>query len=156
MSQSVTIESRNGFTLIEIMVAMTVMAILSAIAYPIYETQSRKGKRADGMALLEEVALAEQPYFSHMNTYTETVTDLNGIKSATSPVGYYTITVAPGATGSITSSFVVTAQPLTDGQKKDTCQSLTLSNLGIRGASALDSSGKPMTAVDARIACWGK
>ncbi|MBI3774563.1 MAG: prepilin-type N-terminal cleavage/methylation domain-containing protein [Gammaproteobacteria bacterium] len=151
-----TIETRNGFTLIEVMVAVTVMAILSAIAYPIYESQSRKGKRGDGIASLEKVALAEQPYFSHMNTFTETVTNLNGIESATSPGGYYTITVAPGATGSIASSFVVTAQPLTDGQKKDTCQSFTLSNLGVRGATAVDSSGKAMTDVDARLACWGK
>lgn len=142
--------------MIELMVAVAILAILSAIAYPLYESQSRKGKRPDGIVLLEKVAQAEQPYFSHMNTFTATVTDLPGIKSATSPGGYYSITVAPGATGSIASSFVVTATPLTDGQKKDGCRSFTLSNLGVRGGTAVDSKGNPVSEADARSICWGK
>jgi len=152
VSQGVTIPAGNGFTLIELMVTVAIMAILSAIAYPLYESQSRKGKRADGMVLLEQVAQVEQQYFSHMNTFTTTVTDLPGIKSTTSAGGYYSITVAPGATGSITSSFVVAATPFTEGQKKDTCESFTLSNLGVRGATATGVSD----ATAARIMCWGK
>lgn len=152
MIQSVTIQPGKGFTLIEVMIAVAVLAIISAIAYPAYESQSRKGKRADGIAMLEQVAQAEQRYFSHMSTFTATVTDLSEIKSATSAGGYYSISVAPGATGSIASSFVVTASPLTDGQKKDVCETFTLSNLGIRGATATGVSD----AVAARVMCWGK
>ncbi len=155
-SRSVTIQHRRGFTLVEVMVTVAILAILSAIAYPLYESQSRKGKRPAAMALMEEVAQAEQRYFSHMNTFTTTVTDLPGIKSATSAGGYYSITVAPAAAGSIASSFVVTADPLTADQKKDSCQKLTLSDRGVRGGSGVDSTGKPVSDSEARVICWGK
>lgn len=155
-SWSVTIKNRKGFTLIEVMVTVAVLAILSAIAYPLYESQSRKGKRPAAMALMEEVAQAEQRYFSHMNTFTITVTDLPGIKSATSAGGYYSITVAPAAAGSIANSFVVTAEPLTADQKKDSCQKLTLTDREVRGGSRIDSTGKSVSDSEARVICWGK
>lgn len=155
-SRRVTIKSCKGFTLIEVMVTVAILAILSAIAYPLYESQSRKGKRATAMALMEEVAQEEQRYFSHMNTFTITVKDLPGIKSATSAGGYYSITVAPAAAGSIANSFVVTAEPLTADQKKDSCQKLTLTDREVRGGSGVDSTGKSVSDSEARVICWGK
>ena len=146
-----TIKKNKGFTLIELMVAVAVMAILSAIAYPLYESQSRKGKRPDGIALLEKVAQMEQQYFSHMGTFTPTVTELTGIKSETSPGGYYKVTVVVDA-----NSFIATAEPITTGQKKDKCE-FTLSNLGVRGVTVKDAGGTSVPADDAtRIRCTGK
>lgn len=160
--QRVTTQPRNGFTLVEVMVAVAILAIIGAIAVPLYESQSRKGKRADAMTSLERVAQAEQRYSSDVipSQFLESLLDGSmpselaryGVTSATSPGGYYNISVAPGATGSIASSFVATAVPLTDGQKKDVCQSFTLSNLGIRGATATGVSD----AAAARLMCWGK
>jgi type IV pilus assembly protein PilE len=43
-----------GFTLIELMIALAVMSILVAVAYPSYMDQVRKGRRADGQAVLLE------------------------------------------------------------------------------------------------------
>ena len=149
MIQSMTIEARSGFTLVELMVAVAIMAILSAIAYPLYESQSRKGKRGDGLALLEEVAQAEQHYFSHMNKFTDVITDLPGLKSGTSAHGYYTVTVKVEA-----SSFVATAEPATTDQKIDNCV-FTLSNLGVRGATSKDASGTTVTDDATRERCLG-
>lgn len=141
---------RSGFTLIELMVTVAIMAILSSIAYPLYESQSRKGKRADGIVLLEKVAQLEQQYFSHMGTFTSTVKDLPGI-SETSPGGYYKVSVVVDA-----NSFVATAEPITTEQKKDLCE-FTLSNLGVRGVTVKDAGGKSVPADDAmRIRCLGK
>ena len=133
---------QRGFTLIELMVTVAILAILSAIAYPLYDSQSRKGKRPDGITALEKVAQAEQRYFSDNSTFTTTVTALPGITSATSPGGYYTITVA-GDTAGIASSFIITATPL-GGQASDSCTAFTLYSTGKRD-------GTP-----SRAACWGK
>jgi type IV pilus assembly protein PilE len=156
LSQSMTIQDHGGFTLIELMVAVAILAVISAIAVPLYDAQSRKGKRPDGMALLEEVAQVEQRYFSDYGTFTTTITALPGIKSATSPGGYYNISVAPGETGNIASSFVATATPLTAAQKNDACEFFTISNLGVRGASAKDANGVSISDAATRVMCWGK
>ena len=141
--------------------AVAIMAIISAIAVPLYD-QSRKGKRADAMVSLERVVQAEQRYSSDIipSQFLGSLLDGSmpselsryGVTSATSPGGYYNISITAGATGSITSSFVVTAAPLTDGQKKDVCKTFTLSNLGIRGATATGVSD----ADAARVMCWSK
>jgi len=142
----------RGFTLIELMVAVAIMAIVTAIAFPLYEAQSRKGKRPDGIAALEKVAQAEQQYFSALTdrqlpgTFTTAIaTDLApyGITSAVSPGGFYNIAVAAGDTGVIATSFVVTATAV-GGQASDDCTVFMLYSTGRRD-------GTPN-----RQACWGK
>ena len=46
----------GGFTLIEILVAITVVAILASIAYPSYQDHMRKGRRAAAQAFLVDAA----------------------------------------------------------------------------------------------------
>jgi type IV pilus assembly protein PilE len=43
---------QRGFTLVELMVAVAVMGILSAIAYPSYSSHVRQSRTADAVALL--------------------------------------------------------------------------------------------------------
>ena len=52
--------SQRGFTLLELMIVVSVIAILAAIAYPSYQDSVRKSRRADGMAALANVQLAQQ------------------------------------------------------------------------------------------------
>lgn len=43
-----------GLTLVELMVAMAIVAILASVAYPSYMEQVRKGRRAEAQAVLME------------------------------------------------------------------------------------------------------
>ena len=60
---------QKGFTLMEVMITLVIIAILAAIAYPSYQNSLRKGRRADGKnAMLQTVANIERYYNEH-NTY---------------------------------------------------------------------------------------
>ena len=59
----------RGFTLIEVMVTVVVVAILATIAYPSYQDAVRKTKRAEGRAALMQIMQQEERYYSHATTY---------------------------------------------------------------------------------------
>src|SRR6266511_2814437 len=53
----------NGFTLIELIVTVAIVAILARIAYPIYQDQVTRARRAEGKAaLLKAAQLQERNY----------------------------------------------------------------------------------------------
>jgi type IV pilus assembly protein PilE len=60
---------KRGFTLIELMIAMVVIAILAAIGFPSYQEYLRRGKRAEGKAHLMRAAQQMERYYSLNNCY---------------------------------------------------------------------------------------
>ena len=50
----------SGFTLIELMIVVVIVAILAAVAYPSYQNSVQKGRRSDGMAKINEVMQAQE------------------------------------------------------------------------------------------------
>ena len=126
---------QGGFTIIEMMVVVAIVAILTAIILPNYQDAVRKSRRADGRSALTEMASKQEQFFAQNNTYTTTVdaegTGL-GMGKTTSNKGYYNLTAAAGACGSITRCYLLTATA-TDVQDADTpCHKLTLDSTGRR------------------------
>lgn len=108
----------SGFTLIELVVAIAIVAILASIAYPSYLDSVRKGRRTDAMSALLKVQLDEERWRASNSAYTTDLTDLGWSSNpSTSPDGYYTIaTTAADAT-----TFTATATTTTkNGQNGDT------------------------------------
>lgn len=60
---------QSGFTLIELMIVVAVIGILSAVAYPMYTDQVRKGSRAEARAALANLLQQQERYFTQRNTY---------------------------------------------------------------------------------------
>lgn len=60
---------QTGFTLIEIMIVVAIVAILAAVAYPSYTDSIRKGKRAEARAAVMNLLQQQERYQSQMNTY---------------------------------------------------------------------------------------
>jgi len=58
-----------GFTLIELMIVVAIVAILAAVAYPSYLDSVRKGKRAEGRTALIETLQQQERYMTQYNTY---------------------------------------------------------------------------------------
>jgi type IV pilus assembly protein PilE len=128
--------SMRGTTLIELMTVIVVLAILSTFAVSTYRTQLIRTNRTDGRQLLLRVQVAEEKFFLQNNTYTIDLANPppTGLGlAATSPGGFYTLVVAPGATGTIASSFQVTATAAgTQVNDLAGCLVLTIDNQGQR------------------------
>ena len=59
----------GGFTLIEVMIVVAIVAILSAIAFPSYQESVRKSKRADARTQLLEASQHMQRFYSQNDRY---------------------------------------------------------------------------------------
>jgi|MTBAKSStandDraft_2_1061841.scaffolds.fasta_scaffold03407_2 type IV pilus assembly protein PilE len=59
----------DGFSLVEMMVVVGVIAILAAIAIPSYLGIQRKAARSEARANLEAIALAMEAYMAENNNY---------------------------------------------------------------------------------------
>lgn len=150
----------QGFTLLELMITVLVVAILAGVAYPAYEDQMRRSRRADGQAALVELANLQQQFFSDnpgtgfvasLLTTNDPATGLYGGNGypATTPGGHYTLRVeAPNAACPITRCYAVSATAVaTGGQLGDTkCRVMLLSNTGAK--TSLNSSSVASTG------CW--
>jgi type IV pilus assembly protein PilE len=119
----------GGFTLIELMVTMVIIAIIGALAYPSYAESVRKGKRTAAKATMSEVAGRLQQFYSEgagAATYTTALADLQYPATLYSDGKGHTIGVTAGSAG-IASSYVIEASPVQPDPK---CGKLTLDNLG--------------------------
>lgn len=102
----------NGFTLIELMIAVAVVGILLAVALPSFLDSIRKGRRAEAFAALSAIQQAQERWRSNNALY-GTLSNLT-IASSTSG-GNYTLAVsASTATG-----YEATADGSGSGQRND-------------------------------------
>jgi len=113
----------TGFTLIELMITVSIIAILAAVAYPSYVKQVLRSHRAEGRDALLQVQLAQEKYFLSNNSFTTlanlNVPDikLNGSNYDTAN-GYYRVTVTVG-TGTTPSYTAIAANNIVTGQFAD-------------------------------------
>ena len=59
----------RGFTLIELMIVVVVIALLAAIGYPSYRDHIARGQRSEGQQFLSDVAQREEQILLDRRTY---------------------------------------------------------------------------------------
>jgi type IV pilus assembly protein PilE len=64
-----TMRRKAGFSLIELMVTVVVVAILAAIAYPSYQRHVLRGIRSQGQQFLMDVAQRQEQYMLDQRSY---------------------------------------------------------------------------------------
>lgn len=73
---------QKGFTLIELMIAVAIVAILASVAYPAYMNEFRKGTRSECQSFLLSLANRQERFFVQNTSY-GTTADL-GVDAAAS------------------------------------------------------------------------
>jgi type IV pilus assembly protein PilE len=127
---------RRGFTLIEVMVVVVVIALLATVALPSYQSSVRKARRSDARSSLVTVAqLMERYSTEHAGAgySTATISDVPGPTVVTKPAsdnGYYQLSLANLAAG----TFTLRAAPQ-GRQAVDGCGTFTIDERGVRGVT---------------------
>ena len=135
----------RGFTLVELLVVVTIIAILAAVAIPAYGRYAYRARRVEGKELLLRIANAQERYYATYNGYGK-LKDLGFEDPAPSEKGYYQASIKLGD-GTRPQTYVATARPM-QGQASDACGDLTVDHTGTK-APAQDDAAR-----NSNGACW--
>ena len=119
---------RQGFTLIEVLIAVAVVAILAAIALPSYTDHLRKARRGAAQSHLLDIAHREHQYLLDARAYANSVSTL-GLTTPSEVSQYYTISITTAAGPPPT--FTATATPIA-GKAQASDVTLTIDNAGAK------------------------
>lgn len=67
---------QTGFSLMELMIAVAIVGILGAVAYPSYQNAMVKNRRAAAQSLLSDVAQRQQQFLMDARAFTNSATTL--------------------------------------------------------------------------------
>jgi type IV pilus assembly protein PilE len=121
----------RGFTLVELMIAVAVVGLLSALAYPSYQAQVAKGRRADAKQALLEMSQKMERFYTERGTYVGATLGATGLYPNVSTGGYYSLAI----TAQTLDGFSVKATPR-GNQVGDACASFLYNQLGEQTVSS--------------------
>lgn len=114
----------NGFTLLELMIVVLVIAILAGLALSGYQNQVRKSRRAEAKQALSDTVLREEKWRANHAKYlgTDSVTGDVSLFGALATSNYYTLSITTVESGT---DYTAAAVPKSGtDQTKDSCGTL--------------------------------
>ncbi|MGL4249971.1 MAG: type IV pilin protein [Aeromonas sp.] len=120
----------RGFSLIELMIVVAIVAILGTIAYPSYQQYVLNSNRVEAKTMLLDAANRQETYFMDFNQYASTAAAL-GISSASATGLYQLSIVVSGSTYTLSAS----ANAGTVQAKDSDCTLFSINQAGVKSAS---------------------
>jgi type IV pilus assembly protein PilE len=119
----------RGFSLIELMLVLVVMAMLVSLGMVSYRQYAFRARRAEAQVMLLHVAQAQERYRATYHRYAGGLIEELGFASIVSPRGNYVLSVI--LDGAKAQGFRAIATPR-QGQQGDVCGALSIDQLGRR------------------------
>jgi type IV pilus assembly protein PilE len=145
----------RGFTAIELMVVLVIVAILAGLSVPVYRDHLLRANRGEARAALLGLATAEEKFYLQCNSYTsvldavaDTACSPASLKfSTTSERGYYILAVTAADPDGWTATATAIA---TQRQNRDSrCRTFQLSSTGLKTARNSSNAANDLE-------CWSK
>jgi len=166
----------RGFTLVELMITVVIVAILATVALPSYLTYSTRSNRTAAKTLLSQIAQQQENWFGDRKRYASSlsllgypanylyITSNSDPQAASTSSSIYRISLAGAGTGDYTHcvvdsssaastqyAYALVAQPQNSQLANDTvCGTICLYSTGQRGAAL------PVAASDVLSKCWSR
>lgn len=132
--------SKHGFSLLELLIVMAMIAILTAIAYPLYTSHLVKSRRNQAEIALWHLASQLEAFYSLQSSYQGATLENLGVNTYTDDHSYQ-LTIQ-----SVTdSSYQITALPL--GQQNKTDLHCGILGLNEKGEQSVSGAATPNS-------CW--
>ena len=150
-------QRRNGFTLIEVMIVVAIVALLAMVAIPAYTDHIRRGKLAEGTSALLGMKIKMEQYFADNRSYTTPGAPVIDACVANSSVPkptlqYFTIDCdTPARTGT---TFTITANGGTAGDGTLAGLSFTINQAGARATVVASGSTMDKAGYQSNANCW--
>lgn len=130
----------RGWTLVELLMAMSIMAVLTAIAWPSYTQYVQRGYRLEAVAALLEAQHFMERYYTAFGRYSLLAASGATASAPALPVRLQNIPAVNtryvvSVTQVSVNSYVLSAVPM-GSMANDKCGSLTLSHAAVRGTTS--------------------
>ena len=139
----------RGFTLIEILIALSMAGVLSSVAVPTFQSQLQKARRADALVTMMQVQLAQSRWRANGTGYA-TLAQI-GVSSVSS-AGHYSL-----ALSSDSDDHYEVLAAATGAQAGDRlCRNMLLR---VNGANVVQASGPDVTVANSAATnrkCWNQ
>lgn len=143
--------ARAGFTLVELMIVVAIMAFIAALAWPSLQEAVQKSRRADGMAALANIMQAQERWRANYPAYQGDLSLLTGAERTVSPDQHYSLSLFAGSVTATGYTARATARTSSPQASDSRCQVLELQVLGANITYASASAGGANAAPDP---CW--
>ena len=130
----------SGFTLIELMIVVAIVAALMLIVMPAYLGNAKKARRAEAKAALTGLTIAMERYYMEQSPSTYVGASLgddpNDVYPNQIPLDAAAKTYQLNISAQSVTAYTVTATPI-NAQQGDDCGTLSITSLGVKGVTGL-------------------